>query len=362
MENILVINPGSTSTKIALYRGETQVFTENIEHTREELAGFSGIPEQLPFRLALVEKTLRENGIDGNDLSLIMGRGGLIPHLKTGAYRVGEAMEEVLQSGSISQHASNLGGLMAASVAKQYGISAFIYDAVTSGELSEIAKITGFPDVVRQSKSHVLNSRAMARVFAHQQGRRYEDMRFIVAHLGGGISVTAHEGGRIIDSIADDDGQFSPERSGSIPLLDAVELCFSGKYTKEEMKAKIRGRGGLHAHLGTGDFRRIEEMIRAGDQKAEKVFKAQAYQISKGIGLLSVTLKGKIDQIILTGGGARSIRLTEMIREYVSFLAPVTVMPGEREMEALALAGLRILRGEETPREYIRFEGETCIF
>jgi len=352
MYYILLINPGSTSTKVALYEDKKMLFTENIEHTREDLSPFKIIPEQLEYRKNLVLKTLKQKGYELGQLSAIVGRGGLIPNLKTGGYLVTEKMVEVLKSDAISPHAANLGGLIAKSIADPLHIPAYIYDGVTSGELSEVAKVTGIPDIVRQSMCHALNSRAMGRKYAESLGKKYEDMNFIVAHLGGGISVSAHQGGHIIDSVADDDGQFSPERSGSIPLMDAIELCYSGKYTKVELKEMIRGKGGMYAHLGTSDCRVIEQRVKDGDQKAKLVFEAQAYQIAKGIGLLSITLKGKVDAILLTGGVANSKLLTSMIEPYVKFIAPVVILPGENEMEALANAGLRLLKGEETPREY----------
>ncbi len=352
MYYILSVNPGSTSTKVALYEDEKVLFTENIEHTREELSGFKKIPDQLDFRTALVIKTVKEKGYKLENLSAIVGRGGLVPNLKTGGYLINEKLVEVLKSDNISAHASNLGGVIAKAIADPLKIPAYIYDAVSSGELSEVAKITGMPDVIRQSKCHVLNSRAMARKYAESQGKKYEEMNFIVAHLGGGISSSAHKSGHIIDSVADDDGQFSPERSGSVPLLDVIELCYSGKYTKEEMNLHVRGKGGLYAHLGTSDCRVIEQRIKDGDERAKLVFEAQAYQIAKGIGLLSITLFGEVDNIILTGGVANSKLLTSMIEKYVKFIAPVVVLPGENEMESLANAGLRLLRGEETANEY----------
>src|SRR5665648_125905 len=332
MYYILSVNPGSTSTKVALYEDEKKLFTENIEHTREELDGFEKIPDQLEYRKALVIKTVMDKGYKLEDLSAIVGRGGLVPNLETGGYLVNEKMEEVLKSDYISAHASNLGGLIAKVIADPLKIPAYIYDAVTSGELSELAKITGMPDVTRQSRCHALNSRAMARKCAEMQGKKYEEMNFIVSHLGGGISASAHRNGHIIDSVADDDGQFSPERSGSVPLLDVIDLCYSGKHTKEEMKQLVRGKGGMYAHLGTSDCRVIEQRIKDGDQRAKLVFEAQAYQIAKGIGLLSITLLGEVDNIILTGGVANSNLLTSMIEKYVKFIAPVVVLPGEIEL------------------------------
>lgn len=235
----------------------------------------------------------------------------------------------------------------------EFGVLAYIYDAVTSGELPEVAQITGIPDIRRRSFCHVLNSRAMAIRYAREHGVDYESLRLIVAHLGSGISASVHVGGQIVDSVGDDDGQFSPERSGSVPSLELIRLCFSGDYTRSDMEKKVQGRGGMYAHLGTSDCRVIERMIADGDKHADLIFQAQAYQIAKGIGLLFIVLKGQCDAIILTGGLAYSKMLTDRIVEYVGFIAPVCVMPGENEMEALALGGLRLFTVEETPRHYV---------
>ena len=357
----LIINPGSTSTKIALYEERRCIVQETVEHKPDELNGFETIADQTPYRLKLIHDFMDRNHIDGTSLSSVVGRGGLVFGLKTGGYRVGDALCEALCNERLSQpHASNLGGLLAKAIADEYHIPSFIYDAVTSGELPEIARITGIPEITRRSFCHVLNSRAMAMRYAKEQGKRYEDLNLIVAHLGGGISLSVHEHGHIVDSVGDDDGQFSPERSGSVPQLELIDLCYSGRYTKAEMKKKVRGRGGMYAHLGTSDCREIERRIRNGDQKAKQVFEAQAYQIAKTIGLLSIVLKGRYDAIILTGGLAYSESLTEMITDYVRFIAPVVIYPGENEMEALADGGLRLLDGEEPINEYqIPSEEET---
>ena len=349
----LIINPGSTSTKLALYEDKEKVVQENVEHDAAQMQQFDSIADQIPFRMGIIRDFMARNSIQEKDLSAVMGRGGLVFGLKTGGYEVNDDLCEALVNDRLSQpHASNLGGLMARELARPLGIPAYIYDAVTGGELTEVAKITGIRDIERRSFCHVLNSRAMAIRYAQENGLDYNKLNLIVAHLGGGISASVHAQGRIIDSIGDDDGQFSPERSGSVPSLELIRLCFSGDYTKADMVKKVRGKGGLFAHLGTSDCRVIEKMIKDGDQHADLVFQAQAYQIAKGIGLLSIVLKGKCDAIILTGGVARSQMLTDRIKEYVSFIAPVAVLPGENEMEALALGGLRLLSGEETARQY----------
>jgi butyrate kinase len=349
----LIINPGSTSTKLALYRDEEKVLQESIDHKPEDLHRFERVADQAPYRLELIRDFMQRNNIRGEELSAVMGRGGLVFGLKTGGYRVDDGLCEALVSDELSQmHASNLGGLLARAIADEYGIPAYIYDAVTSGELNEVAGITGIPEVPRSSFCHVLNSRAMAIRYAREHGRRYEDLNLIVAHLGGGVSASVHQHGKIVDSVGDDDGQFSPERSGTVPMLGMVDLCYSGKYTKAEMKKKIRGKGGMYAHLGTSDCRLIEQRIAEGDKHADLIFRAQAYQIAKTIGLLSIVLKGQCDAIILTGGLAHSRMLTDRITDYVQFIAPVCVLPGENEMEALAQGGLRILTGQEQANVY----------
>ena len=349
----LIINPGSTSTKLALYEDKEKVVQENVEHDAAQMQQFDSIADQIPFRMGIIRDFMARNSIQEKDLSAVMGRGGLVFGLKTGGYEVNDDLCEALVNDRLSQpHASNLGGLLARELARPLGIPAYIYDAVTGGELTEVAKITGIRDIERRSFCHVLNSRAMAIRYAQENGLDYNKLNLIVAHLGGGISASVHAQGRIIDSIGDDDGQFSPERSGSVPSLELIRLCFSGDYTTADMVKKVRGKGGLFAHLGTSYCRVIEKMIKDGDQHADLVFQAQAYQIAKGIGLLSIVLKGKCDAIILTGGVARSQMLTDRIKEYVSFIAPVAVLPGENEMEALALGGLRLLSGEETARQY----------
>ena len=348
----LVINPGSTSTKLAIYEDDKKLVQENIDHDSSELAAYKDLIDQLPFRMEIIKDFMARNGVKPENLSAVMGRGGLVPGLKTGGYPVNDDLYTALSGPISSPHASNLGGLLARDIAQPLGIPAYIYDAVTSGELQDVASVTGIPDIKRRSFCHVLNSRAMAIKYAENIGTEYDKLNLLVAHLGGGISASVHAKGHIIDSLGDDDGQFSPERAGSVPGLELVHLCYSGKYTVSEMMKKIRGRGGMFAHLGTSDCRVIENMVLSGDKHAELIFKAQAYQIAKGIGLLSIVLKGDCDAIILTGGLARSKMLTDWVAEHVGFIAPVVVMPGENEMEALALGGIRLLSGREQPNTY----------
>ncbi len=349
---ILAVNPGSTSTKIALYRNETLIFYDQAEHSDEDFAGFTDILDQLDYRLEVIYSTLKKNRLELAEISAVVGRGGLLPPVNAGGYLVNERMKKVILSGNLSPHASNLGALLADKIASPLGIPSFIYDSVSSDEFKEIAMITGIPEYLRHSQCHVLNSKAMGRKAAEQFETHYEDLNLIVAHLGGGISISVHEKGKIVDSTGDDSGPFSPERTGGLPLLYVIDLCYSGKYTKNEMIRKIRGMGGIKAHLGTHDCRLVEEMIAEGNEKAKLVYEAEAYQVAKGIGELAPVLNGEIDYIILTGGIAHSKMMTEMITDRVKFIAPVIVMPGEMEMEALALGALRILKGEETPSDF----------
>ena len=349
---ILAVNPGSTSTKIAVYEDKMELFTESVVHSDEELKKYDRVTDEFNMRRENIVNSLKKHGVSEKELSAVVGRGGQLVNIHAGGYQVTEAMKKRLTDPATIEHASNLGALIADAIAAPLGIPAYIYDAVGSDEMTDIAKITGMKEVVRQSFCHVLNSKAMARKAAEKAGKTYQNMNFIVAHLGGGISISAHEKGRIVDVITADGGPFSPERSGSIPLNYIVDMCYSGAYSKKDMKKKVAGMGGMKAHLGTSSCLEIEKMIEDGDQLAEEIFKAEAYQISKGIGELSPVLKGKIDAVILTGGVAYSKRLTDWIKEYVSFIAPVLLMPGENELESLAVGAFRILEGEEAAEVY----------
>lgn len=350
--HILAINPGSTSTKIAVYVDKEEKFAVNIDHPAEELDVFEGINEQFPFRKETILNALKERDYDVSQLSAVVGRGGQLPPVKAGGYLVNQAMKRRIIEGPIVSHASNLGALLADAIAAPLGIPAYIYDAVSADELKPVARVIGIPEIKRQSFCHVLNSKAMCRKAAEAVGKRYEDMNYIVAHLGGGISVSAHEKGEIVDVITDDGGPFSPERSGSIPLIYIVDMCYSGLYNKREILKKLRGMGGMKALLGTPDCREIEKMIADGDEKAKLVYEAQAYQIAKGIGELAPTFENGLDGIILTGGIAYSKMLTGIIKKRVEFMAPVLIMPGENELESLAWGALRILKGEEKAHTY----------
>lgn len=352
MYKILSINPGSTSTKIAVYEDEKQLFVENIVHTDKELNQFKRVQDQFNFRKDAVLDTLKLHNININELSAIVGRGGLLPPVKSGAYIVNDAMVDRLMNRPIMEHASNLAALIAYQLANQLNIKAYIYDSIAVDELIDIARHTGLPEVDRVSLIHTLNMRAAAIKVAKKINKKYDECNLIVGHLGGGISLTSHQGGRMIDMVSDDEGPFSPERSGRVAVKDLFKYITSGKYTKDELKKKFRGEAGLKGFLGTVDAREVEKMISEGDQKAKLIYETMAYQIAKAIGELAVTLYGNVDRIVLTGGLAYSKMLTDWIVERVKFIAPVEIIAGENEMESLTLGTLRVLRGEEKAREY----------
>ena len=344
---ILAVNPGSTSTKIGLFKNETAVFMHTIEHNPAEIAAFPDIPSQREFRMSFVLTALEEHGINLKELAAVVGIGGLMPTLETGGYIVNDLLKEWVTAERGGAHASNLGALIADLIAQQAGCNAYIYDAVSAGQLPEIAAITGFPEIKRKSLSHVLNSRAQSIEFAKKSGKNFDDLNLIVAHLGGGISLSAYEKGIMADSIGDDWGPFSPERSGAAPLMEFVNIFYDSGMPKATLKKRVRGGGGLSAHLGTTNVRQVEEMIAGGDKHAEAVLHAMCYSVARSIGALAVALKGRVDNIIITGGIAKSNLVTGLIAERVGFIAPVEIMPGEYELEALAAGGLRIVRDEE---------------
>jgi butyrate kinase len=347
---ILAINPGSTSTKLAVYEDGRELFRACAEHSSLELARFTTIASQYPLRLATVLKALKDGGIEVRDLDGVVGRGGLLPPMPSGACRVNEAMIDRLANRPVVEHASNLGALLAFHLAEPQGIPTFIYDPVTVDELDEIARITGLADVRRGSFSHALNMRAAAIRCAHELERPVAELNLIVAHLGGGHSISVHRQGRMVDIVSDDEGPFSPERAGRLPGKELVRIA-AGSEAKA-VNRRLRNEGGLKSLVGTNDAREIERRIAAGDARAALVYEAMAYQIAKGIGELATVVAGRVDRIILTGGLAHSELLTGWIRDRVAFIAPVKVLPGENELEALAQGALRVLRGEETAGEY----------
>jgi len=351
---ILTINPGSTSTKIAIFDNEKNVFEETLTHSSDEIGKYATIFDQYEFRKNVILETLNEKGINLTKLDAVVGRGGLLKPIEGGTYAVDENMIEDLKVGVLGEHASNLGGMIANEIAGQLNIPSFIVDPVVVDELNDIARISGIPQLDRKSIFHALNQKAVARRAAKDMGKGYEDINVIVAHLGGGVSVGAHKAGRVVEvnNALDGDGPFSPERSGGLPVGQLAKLCFSGEYTHNEIKKLITGKGGLVAYLGTNDGREVVKMIEAGDKNAELVYKAMAYQVSKEIGACAAVLKGKVDAIILTGGIAYDKQFTAWIKEDVEFISQVLIYPGEDEMIALAEGGLRVLRGEEEAKIY----------
>lgn len=351
---LLVINPGSTSNKIAIYDNEKLVLEETIRHSTEELKGYEKIYDQYEFRKNLILETLNNKGINITKLSAVVGRGGLLKPIDGGTYKVNDKMIEDLKVGVLGEHASNLGGIIAEEIASQLNIPAFIVDPVVVDEMEDVARISGMPELERKSIFHALNQKAVARRAAKEMGKEYENLNFIVAHLGGGVSVGAHKKGKVIDvnNALDGDGPFSPERSGGVPAGDLAKMCFSGEYTLKDIKKKIKGNGGLVAYLGTNDGREVQEMVENGNEKAELVYKAMAYQVAKEIGSCAASLKGDVDGIIMTGGIAYDKEFIKWVTDRVEFIGKTFVYPGEDEMIALAQGGLRVLRGEEEAKEY----------
>ncbi|UOQ42578.1 butyrate kinase [Halobacillus salinarum] len=354
---ILVINPGSTSTKIGVFDNEEEVFEKTIRHKPEELTPYKRVIDQFDFRKQVILDELDQEGINIGKLSAVCGRGGLLRPIEGGTYEVNEAMLQDLKDGYNGEHASNLGGIIAHEIAKGLNIGAYIVDPVVVDELEDIARVSGVPEIPRKSIFHALNQKAVARRAAVDLHQTYSSSRLIVAHMGGGITVGAHLGGRVIDvnNGLHGDGPFSPERAGTVPAGDLVSLCFSGQYFRDEVMKKLVGQGGLMAYLDTNDGREVEQMIEHGDRKAKLVFDAMAYQIAKEIGSMSAAMEGKVDAIVLTGGLAYGKAFVEEISKRVHWIADVLVYPGENELEALNEGTLRILNHEEIPKQYPNF-------
>ena len=350
---ILAINPGSTSTKIAVYENENRLFVTTFYHSPEALSHFPTILSQYDYRKELIIDELKKENLF-SDFAAIVGRGGLLKPIASGVYEVNEVMKNDLRNATM-QHACNLGGLLAEDIALLIpGCKAYIADPVVVDELEDVARLSGSPLMMRKSVFHALNHKAIARKYARSVNKKYEELDLIVAHLGGGISVAAHRQGRVIDvnNALEGSGPFSPERAGTLPARQLVDLCFSGDYTQEEIKKMITGRGGLMAHLGTTDARDVVKRINEGDARAELVLKSMIYNIAKEIGSMSVVLHGKVDAILLTGGISYNDYCINKLKEYIAFIAPVYVFPGEDEMEALAFNALGVLRGKLNCKEY----------
>jgi len=357
---VLAINPGSTSTKVAVFDGEAQRFADTLHHDARELARYSRIADQHSFRRQAVLSSLQAHRAEPSDLDAVVGRGGILKPIPGGTYRVSQSMLEELRSPKDREHASNLGALIAYEIAAPLGIPAFIVDPVCIDEFEPLARVSGLPEIERRSLSHALNTRAAARRAAAQLGRDYREVNLVIAHMGGGISVSAHRRGRMIDvnQALDGTGPFSPERAGGLPVGDLLRMAYSKppyehvRYTYEEMLRKIVGGGGLVAHLGTNNARDVEKRVADGDGHARLIYEAMAYQVAKEIGAMATTLSGNVDALVLTGGLAYSHLLTSWIEERVGFIAPVSVYPGEDEMLAMAQGALRVLRGEEVGLDY----------
>jgi butyrate kinase len=352
---ILAINPGSTSTKIGVFRESENIFEKTIRHSAELIGKYEKITDQYGFRKAVIIEELDAAGIDLKKIRVIMGRGGLIKPVRSGVYEVNDRMKGDLEIGVLGQHASNLGGLIAADLASSLpGARAFIADPVVVDEMDDVARLSGHPEFERMSIFHALNQKAIARLHGERIGKNYADLNLIVAHLGGGISVGAHRKGRVVDvnQALDGDGPFSPERSGSLPAGALVKLCFSGRYGQDEIKKMITGKGGYVAYLGTNNAAEVEDRAAAGDGKARLVRDAMIYQVAKEIGAMSTVLEGDVDGILLTGGIAYAVGIVDDLSRRVKHLGPVFIYPGEDELRALAYNGLRVLQGKAEVSEY----------
>lgn len=352
---ILVINPGSTSTKIGVYEDETLLFEETLRHSTEEISQYGSIVEQKDFRKELIVDILASNSFDIKSLDVVVGRGGLLKPIPGGTYPVSDALLADLKAGVQGEHASNLGGILAREIGDEIGVPSYIVDPVVVDELEPVARYSGVPELPRISIFHALNQKAVAKRYAKEQKVPYDSLRLIVVHMGGGVSVGAHKNGKVVDvnNTLDGDGPFSPERAGGVPAGQLIKMCFSGDYTQAEIYKKINGKGGLNAYLGTNDMREVTKMaFEEGNKEVEAVFHAFTYQVSKEVGAMAAVLDGKVDQIILTGGIAYGKKVVEEIKSKVSFIAPITIYAGEDELLALTQGALRVMSGEEKALEY----------
>lgn len=348
---VLTINPGSTSTKVALFKDNQNILQQNLSHSAQELDKLGRVADQYEYRLKIVLGWLDKEGIDLKSLIAVAGRGGMLPPIPSGTYKVTQTMVDFVREAVTGEHASNLGPMLAKGIADRTGVPAFIADPVTVDEFDDIARISGMPEVPRVAKSHALNIRAVAYRVAKEEGKPLEQLKMVIAHLGGGITVAPLDCGKIIDAnSANVHGPFSPERCGGLPTGALIKLAYSGKFTKQDLSKKLLGKAGLVGYLGTTDAREVESMIEQGDQRAELVFKAMGYQIAKDIGAMATVLKGRVDFIILTGGLAHSKRLVSIIDDMIGFIAPVKTYPGEDEMQALAEGVYRVLSGGQTAK------------
>ncbi len=351
----LIINPGSTSTKIGVFEDETLLFDETLRHPTEEIAKYASIIDQKDFRKNIIVEFLKEKNFDISSLNVIVGRGGLLKPIPSGTYAVTDELLNDLKIGVQGEHASNLGGILAREIGDSIGVPSYIVDPVVVDEMEPIARYSGVPELPRISIFHALNQKAVARRYAKEQNRPYESMNLIVVHLGGGVSVGAHKAGKVIDifNALDGDGAFSPERAGAVPVGSLVKMCYSGKYTEKEVYKKLVGNGGFNAYLGTNDMRDVEKMIHeSNDPKALELRSAFIFQLSKNIGSMATVLEGKVEKIIVTGGIANDKEVVQGLKDRCEWIAPFVVYPGEDELLALAQGGLRVINGEEAAKEY----------
>ena len=350
----LIINPGSTSTKIGVFEDETMLFDETLRHSTEEISQYATIVDQKDFRKNIITEFLASKGIELKDINVVVGRGGMLKAIPGGTYPVTDDLLEDLKIGKSGQHASNLGGILAREIGDEIGVPSYIVDPVVVDEMQPLARYSGVPELPRTSVFHALNQKAVAKRYAKENGKDYNELNLIVVHMGGGVSVGAHQNGKIVDvfNALDGDGAFSPERAGSAPVGALIKMCFSGQYTEKEVYKKIVGNGGFNAYCGTNDARDVEAAMNNGDAKAKEVYDAFIYQVCKNVGSQAAVLSGKVDAIVVTGGIAYSKYVIEGIKARTSFIAPITVYPGEDELLALCQGALRVMNGEEAAMKY----------
>ena len=350
----LIINPGSTSTKIGVFEDETLLFEETLRHSTEEISQYASIVDQKDFRKNIIVNLLNEKNFDINSLNMVVGRGGMLKPIPGGTYAVTDDLLEDLKIGKQGQHASNLGGILAREIGDSIGVPSFIVDPVVVDEMMPIARYSGVPELPRTSVFHALNQKAVAKRYANEIGKAYTDLNLIVVHMGGGVSVGAHKNGRVVDifNALDGDGAFSPERAGSVPSGALIKMCFSGKYTEKEVYKKIVGNGGFNAYMGTNDMRDVEKAVLAGDEKAIEYRDAFILQVAKDMGSMACVLDGKVDQIVVTGGIAYDKGVVAGLKERAEWIAPFTIYPGEDELLALVQGGLRVINGVEEAMKY----------
>lgn len=350
---ILVINPGSTSTKVGIYSGEKIILSHSLKHDVEEIQKFETIYDQKNMRIELIIQWLKDKDINIKDFQCVVGRGGLLRSIPGGTYEVTEKMLQDLRIGVQGKHASNLGGIIAYNIAKRIGVPSYIVDPVSVDEICEEARISGLPEIPRRSLLHALNMKSVIRHVCKKRNLDFFKSSFVVAHLGGGISISPFKDGKLIDcNNASQEGPFSPDRSGTLPVGQVVELAFSGKYSAKQLSKKVMGQGGLIAYIGTNDGKAVDKLIDEGNKKVELIFKAMAYQISKEISAMATVLKGKVDAIIITGGLAYNHKLMNWIKEYVGFIGKIELVPGENELLSLGEGAKRVLKGEEKAKIY----------